>query len=99
MDIFETNIEDEIIPKVDLLFYIIFVAATGFNFIFYKPKTLTFGFLKEDYLQFLYMLQGFLRIEVYPLKNRLCNIQEIKTKKFDNLNGNFELFYCLKSGN
>ncbi len=50
---------------------------------------MTFGFFKEDYLQFLYLLQGYLRINVYPIKNRLCPIQEIKSSNLDALNSKF----------
>jgi hypothetical protein len=47
-------------------------------------KTLTFSLLKSDYLSFLYLLQGYLRIYAYPIKHRLCPIQEIKLRKSNN---------------
>lgn len=53
-----------------------------------NQKTISFGFLKDDYLSFLYLLQGYLRIYAYPFKNRLCSIQEIKANNFDPLNSN-----------
>ncbi|CAF0708303.1 unnamed protein product [Brachionus calyciflorus] len=43
-----------------------------------KNKTISFGFLKDDFAEFLYILQGYLRLVVYPLKNNICPIQEIK---------------------
>lgn len=49
-------------------------------------QTISFGFLKDDYLSFLYLLQGYLRIYAYPSKNRLCPIQEIKSMLFESLN-------------
>ena len=52
-------------------------------------QTLTIGFLSEDYLQFLYLLQGYLKIDVFPIKNRLCPIQEIKTVNTRTLDGNY----------
>jgi len=51
-------------------------------------KTLVLGLSKEDYLPFLYLLQGYLRINVFPVKNRLCPIQEIKLSGSKDLNGN-----------
>ncbi len=55
-------------------------------------KTLTIGLSTEDYLPFLYLLQGYLRIEVFPIKHRLCPIQEIKLSSLEDLNGNNNLF-------
>ncbi len=49
-------------------------------------KSIDLGLLKEDYLIFLYLLQGFLRIFVYPLKNSLCAINEIQSMDFYDLN-------------
>ncbi len=49
-------------------------------------KTLTFNFIQDDYLQFLFILQAHLRLSVYPLKHRLCPIQEIKSAHVDALN-------------
>lgn len=51
-----------------------------------SQKILSLGFLKEDFLTFLYLLQGYIRAFVYPIKNSLCPIHEIKSKIFDSLN-------------
>lgn len=51
-------------------------------------KTLTLGFLKDEYLEFLYLIQGYLRINIFDVKNRICPIQVIKSDEKSNLNGN-----------
>jgi hypothetical protein len=41
----------------------------------------------KDYLEFLYLLQGYLRISAYPIRNFLCPIHEIKSNDFEYLGG------------
>jgi hypothetical protein len=50
-----------------------------------QNKTLSFGFAKSDFMQFLYLLQGYLRANAYPIRKRICPIQEIR-----NSGGEFE---------
>lgn len=58
-----------------------------------KSRTVSIGFLRDDYLEFLYILQGYLRLVVFPKKNRICPIQEIKSCENKSLNGKLTFIY------
>ena len=47
----------------------------------------------KDYLEFLYLLQGYLRINVYSIRKYLCAIHEIKSNSFEYLGGLYNLTY------
>ena len=86
LDLFETITDNDELIKNKVNFHNSYPNNKNFKlFIF---QTISFGFLKDDYKEFLYILQGYLRLLVYPLKNRLCPIQEIEsTNPSENLNG------------